>query len=119
MHELYKVLVLTDENGRIIDINSSAFVDDDKGWTVIDQGLGDRFLHAQGHYMPRSLMDERGVYRYKLEDGKVQERTAEEMDADYTEPAPQLDLAAQVAELRESNRQLQEALDLLLSGEVE
>lgn len=29
-------------------------------------------------------MDERGIYRYKLVDGKPAERTAEEMDADYT-----------------------------------
>ena len=31
-------------------------------------------------------MDERGVYRYKLADGKPIERTQEEMDADYTPP---------------------------------
>lgn len=119
MDELYKVLVLIDEFGRIIDINSSAFVDDEEGWKVIDQGLGNRFLHAQGYYFPRPFMDERGVYRYKLVNGRVEERTQEEMDADYAEPEPQADLAVQVAELRESNRQLQEALELLLSGEVE
>lgn len=64
-------------------------------------------------------MDDRGIYRYKLIDGEVLERTEDEMDADWVEPTPQPDLATQVAELRESNRQLQEALDLLLSGEVE
>ena len=64
-------------------------------------------------------MDDRGIYRYKLVDGKPVERTTEEMDADYVPPEPQPDLAAEVAALRESNAQLQEALDLLLSGEVE
>ena len=29
-------------------------------------------------------MDERGIYRYKLVEGKPEERTQEEMDADYT-----------------------------------
>lgn len=37
-----------------------------------------------------SIMDERGVYRYKLVDGKPVERTQEEMDADYAaRPAPE------------------------------
>ena len=49
--------------------------------------------------------------------------TQEEMDADYTQPedVPATDagnLAAEVEALRESNAQLQEALELLLSGEV-
>ena len=29
-------------------------------------------------------MDERGIYRYKLVDGKPVKRTQDEMDADYT-----------------------------------
>lgn len=124
MDEIYKVFVLTDEADRIIDVSSDAFLDDPEGWTQIAQGKGDRFLHAQRNYFPLPIMDGRGVYRYKLQDGAPVKRTAEEMDGDYVarEPdlaAPEPDLAAQVAELRESNRQLQEALDLLLSGEVE
>lgn len=117
MDEIYKVFVLTDEADRIIDVSSDAFLDDPEGWTQIAQGKGDRFLHAQRNYFPMPIMDGRGVYRYKLQDGAPVKRTAEEMDGDYIAPEP--DLAAQVAELRESNRQLQEALDLLLSGEVE
>ena len=31
-------------------------------------------------------MDERGIWRYKLEDGRPVERTQEEMDAEWTEP---------------------------------
>lgn len=34
-------------------------------------------------------MDEKGLYRYKLEGGKVIERTQEEMDADYVPPVQQ------------------------------
>ena len=113
------VYVQTDEDGRITRINSSAFLPDTEGWTLIDKGYGDRFAHAQGNYLPLPLMDDRGIYRYKLVDGKPVERTTEEMDADYVPPEPQPDLAAEVAALRESNAQLQEALDLLLSGEVE
>jgi hypothetical protein len=119
MDEIYKVFVLTDEAGRIIDVSSDAFLDNPEGWAQIDEGKGDRFLHAQRNYFPLSIMDGLGVYRYKLQNGAPVKRTAEEMDGDYIAPEPDSDLAAQVAELRESNRQLQEALDLLLSGEVE
>ena len=114
-----KVYVRTDENGRIIAVNSSVFLRDTDCWTKIDEGHGDRYHHAQGNYLSKPLMDDRGIYRYKLIDGEAVERTEEEMGADWVEPTPQPDLATQVAELRESNRQLQEALNLLLSGEVE
>lgn len=115
----YAVYVKTDEAGRITTINSSEFLTDTEGWTKIDEGYGDRYHHAQGNYLPGPLMDDLGVYRYKLVDGKAVERTQSEMDADYIPSEPQSDLTAEVAALRESNAQLQEALDLLLSGEVE
>lgn len=113
------VYVKSDEADRIIAINSDAFLSDTDGWTLIDEGHGDRYHHAQGNYLEKPIIDDRGIYRYKLIEGEVVERTEDEMDADWVEPTPQPDLATQVAELRESNRQLQEALNLLLSGEVE
>ena len=82
----YEVYVQTDDANRIIAINSSAFLYDTEGWVEIDRGFGDRYHHAQGNYLPLPLMDERGVYRYKLVDGKVAERTQEEMDGDYVRP---------------------------------
>ena len=82
----YDVYVKPDESGRITAINSSAFLADTDGWVKIDHGEGDAFHHAQGNYFPLSIMDERGIYRYKLEDGKSAERTPEEMDADYIKP---------------------------------
>lgn len=84
--EPYKVYIQTDSENRVTAINSSAFVADAKGWTKIDEGFGDKYHHAQGNYLPKPLMDERGVYRYKLEEGQAMERTKEEMDADYTPP---------------------------------
>lgn len=82
----YKVLVLVDDAGRVVEINSSAFVTDMDGWVEINSGWGDKYHHAQGNYLPKPKMDERGIYRYKLVDGKVVERTQEEMDADYVPP---------------------------------
>lgn len=86
MEHPYKVLVRVDDAGRVVGINSSAFITNTEGWVEIDSGWGDKYHHAQGNYLPLPLMDERGIYRYKLVDGKPIERTAEEMDSDYTPP---------------------------------
>lgn len=87
--ESCKVLVQTDDAGRVTAINSNAFVSGD-GWTQIDEGEGDRYRHAQNNYLLKPLTDERGVYRYKLVDGLVAQRTQAEMDADFdARPAPE------------------------------
>lgn len=87
--ESCKVLVQIDDAGRVTAINSDAFVSGD-GWTQIDEGEGDRYRHAQNNYLLKPLTDERGVYRYKLVDGLVAQRTQAEMDADFdARPAPE------------------------------
>ena len=86
MEEPYIVYAKTDAENRITDINSSAFLSSTDGWTEIDRGYGDSYHHAQGNYFPKPIMDKRGIYRYKLVDGKPVERTQEEMDADYVPP---------------------------------
>lgn len=84
-----RVLVRTDSENRVTAINSIGFADGD-GWIQIDEGYGDKYHHAQNNYLDKSIMDERGIYRYKLVGGKPVERTAEEMDADYAaRPAPE------------------------------
>lgn len=86
---MYKVFAQTDDTGRVTAINSNAFVSGD-GWAQIDEGAGDRYHHAQNNYLQKPLMDERGVYRYKLVDGLVAQRTQAEMDADFdARPAPE------------------------------
>ena len=86
MDNTYKVYVLPDAEGRITAINSDAFIDAPTGWVQIDEGKGDKYHHAQNNYLPMPIVDDRGIYRYKLQDGVVVERTAEEMDADYVPP---------------------------------
>jgi len=87
--ESCKVLAQNDDAGRVTAINSDAFVSGD-GWTAIDEGEGDRYRHAQNNYLLKPLTDERGVYRYKLVDGLVVQRTQAEMDADFAaRPAPE------------------------------
>lgn len=104
-HQTYAVLVRTDEQNRIIAINSSAFVTDVDGWVQIDEGDGDRYHHAQGNYLPMPLTDDRGVYRYKLADGHAVERTQAEMDGDYT-AQPETSAPMTNAELEAENAML-------------
>lgn len=115
----YEVYIKTDAQRRITAINSSAFLHDTNGWTKIDEGHGDKYHHAQGNYLPGPLMDERGVYRYKLEGGQVQERTQEEMDADYTPPAPSPSPEERLAALEQENAYLKETLNIILEGVTE
>lgn len=82
----YIVYVKPNDSGYITAVNSSAFLRETDGWTEIDSGYGDKYHHAQGNYFPKPIIDERGIYRYKLVDGKPVERTQEEMDADYVPP---------------------------------
>ena len=100
-----RVFVKTDHENRVTAVNSEIFISDTTGWTEIDRGDGDRYVHAQGNYFPKPLTDESGVYRYKYTDGIVSERTAEEMAGDIPAPVPapptNAELAAAIAELAE------------------
>lgn len=88
--ESYIVYVQTDAQNNIIAINSSAFLDDTENWTRIDDGIGDKYHHAQNHYLDKPIYTDDGVPRYKLVDGKAVERTNEEIEADKPElPLPQ------------------------------
>ena len=85
----YGVYIRTDDRSRITAINSDAFLPDAEGWVKIDEGFGDKYHHAQGNYLPGPLTDERGIYRYTWQNGKVIPRTQAEMDGDYVEPEAQ------------------------------
>ena len=82
----YIVYAKPDDANRITAVNSSAFLRDTDGWEEIDRGYGDKYHHAQGNYFSQPIIDNRGIYRYKLVNGKPVERTQKEMDADYVPP---------------------------------
>lgn len=92
----YIVYVRPNAEGYITAINSSAFLPDTEGWVEIDRGYGDKYHHAQGHYLPQPIMTYVGVYRYKLVGEKPVECTAEEIAAQEAaltpvEPTPTLE----------------------------
>lgn len=83
-----KVYVKTDSNDVITEINSDIFLHTVKEYTLIDEGEGDRYAHAQGNYLDKSLIDDRGRYNYKLLDGKVIELTEAEKEELFPSQEP-------------------------------
>lgn len=81
MDDTYIVYIRVDSSNRVLEVNSSAFLADTTGWTQIDEGWGDKYHHAQGNYLDGPLYTEDGIPRYKLDRGRVVERTEEELEA--------------------------------------
>lgn len=78
-----RVYALCDEQGRVTRLEGEYTLPADlTGWVLIEEGTPcDRLNLAQSHYLDKPLYDG-AVLRYKLVDGKVVERTAEEIEAD-------------------------------------
>ena len=99
--EAYKVYVMSDERGYITAVNSSEFVSGE-GWAEIDEGLGDRYHHAQANYFPKPLMTDGGAWQYRLLGAVAAECSSEDIAAQEAEiaaqPRPQTD-AERIAEL--------------------
>lgn len=68
---MYEVYVKQDEQGRVIQVNSDAFLPNTEGWVQIDEGEGDRYHHAQGNYFPHPITTNQVIYRYKLVSDKI------------------------------------------------
>ena len=105
-----RVYVQTDETGRVLRLEGEYSLPADlTGWTKIDEGYGDRFSLAQSHYLDNPLYDG-AVLRYKLVDGKVVERTAEEIEADKAK-LPKPVIPKTNAELEQENKLLKAQLN--------
>lgn len=72
MNDEHKVYVSL-QDGYITSINSEIFLSQEEMSTMteIDKGKGDKYAHAQGLYLEKGLVDERGRYNYKFVEGKV------------------------------------------------
>lgn len=123
---MYTVFVKADSQGRIIDINSDAFLTVLDGWVQIDSGEGDCFHHAHGNYLDGPLTDDFGVCRYKLAGGQVVKRSTAEVDLDradaYTPPSqpstnPAVeDVTRRIAALEEQIESQDQQIGMLVEG---
>ena len=116
-----KVYAKINENNIITDINSSIFLNNIEGYIKIDEGSGDKYAHAQGNYLEKSLVDESGRYNYKFEEGKILELTEEEKNALFKkhEAAPSKQSEINSALLQENaNIRLQLAKQQKINAEI-
>ena len=72
-------------NGAVVAVNSSAFLLDATGWTQIDEGMGDKYHHAQGHYFDKPLVNISGTHNYVLDSGIARQCTDAELAAELAE----------------------------------
>lgn len=82
--EKIKVYVKTDAIGNVVAVNSRIFIKEIKDWIEIDEGVGDRYAHAQGNYFEKALMNENGIYLYLYENGSVREKNSEEIQSEIS-----------------------------------
>lgn len=77
-----RVYILTDEAGRVLRLEGEYSLPADlTGWTLIEEGEPcDRLNLAQSHYLDGPLLTHDGLYRYKLADGQIVERSEEELE---------------------------------------
>ena len=71
--KMVKVYIKIDEESNITEVGSSIFIEDPENRIEIDEGSGDRYVHAQGNYLPGPIRDEEGNYLYKYVNGEIYE----------------------------------------------
>lgn len=113
----YIVYALLNNPTDIVDVNSSAFIVDTTRWTQIDEGVGDKYHHAQGNYFDKTIMTDSGIYRYKLVNGAPIEKTDNEIaNEEALLPAPAPTDSDRISTLEIENAELKIVIDTMLTG---
>ena len=92
----YTVYIKTTPDGRVMEISSSAFLEDLTGWTELACGDGDNYHHPQDYFLPAGLIDENGIANYKYSGGEIVPRTA----ADKADELANLAVTREIGELK-------------------
>ena len=69
---MIKVYIKVDNDNNIVDINSSIFLKDTTGYICIDEGIGDKYAHAQNNYLKTPLRYDNGQYSHKYINNKIE-----------------------------------------------
>ena len=72
-NKLIKVYVKVNSSDEIIAIMSSLFLTNDEDWICVDEGVGDRFVHAQSRYLNKPIFNQNGKPNYKLINETIQD----------------------------------------------
>lgn len=88
MDEYQSTVYVLLDGDKIVDINSSDFLQNTTGWTAIDQGYGDKYKHAYSHYLPGRPLGKDKIALWRLSDGRPVKRTDEEIAADRAAMVP-------------------------------
>ena len=108
---MYKVYIaINNKNNQIIAIESDAFLADTSNRIFIDEGVGEKYLYAQNQYLPKSLANQEGMFRYLYVDNNIIERSEEEMQAEYAERVAQSENNGVSSNLEERVNTLEESL---------
>lgn len=80
MKRMYKVYVKLNEDKCITSVNSEIFLSNEEMQAMknIDEGEGDKYVHAQSQYLEKGLIDKYGRYNYKFTEGKIVEISEDE-----------------------------------------
>lgn len=105
-----KVYVKIDNNKVVKEINSSIFIRNPTEWIEIDEGVGDKFAHAQSQYLEKGLFDEKGRYNYNYDTALV-ERTEEEKNTLFPVVPPE---PSETEKLRSDLVLVKEAVDFIV-----
>ena len=116
MDYTYKVLVKVGSDGCITEINSSDFIRDTTDWIEIDEGEGDKYHHAQNNYFDKPIIDENGIYNYKLVDRKSVLRSDEDKAAEIAKIQNQQKIAELKQQLAELDLQAVRPLRAIAAG---
>ena len=86
-----KVYIKFDSNKIVIAVDADWNIKDLANWIEIDEGIGDKYHHAQGNYFFKPLVNFDGTHNYLYENNIVRETTVEEKAnelASFPKPRP-------------------------------
>ncbi len=108
---LYKVYAKI-ENGRIVDVNSDAFLQCFVGWVQINEGAGDKYRHAQGNYFDKPVTNKPDeTHNYRHENGQIRKATEAEIAAELAEIQAVSIETVKAAKIADSKTQLADYLE--------
>lgn len=75
-----KVYIRINKRNIVTDINSDVFINNTEGYIQVDEGVGDKYAHAQNNYLDKPVYDMQGRNNYIYENKFIRLMTDEEKE---------------------------------------